>query len=1348
MTAPTFTKTHNLIAFLTKLTESEGFEQIIDFLNESSVRYALIASPTIRTSCIKQFWSTTKVKTVNDEVRVHALMDAKRVNIKESSIRCTLKLDDEEEAGVPFYMFPRFVQLIVDHQLGDMSHHQDIYDNPLLTKKLFANMKRVGTGFSMVITPLFKNILVPAFEEVGQAQDDVSIPTEPSTSKHHKKHKSKKHKPIAPKVPSPEPSPEHQLPLPSNDPILIAKDSLKLQELMDLCTRLSNKVLDLESKFINIKSSFTNKIEKLKDRVHMLEEENRILKEKSFKSTKIDVVSPVEDKEESFKQGRMIAYMDEDVKVSLEEAQAKAYKLDLQHSEKVLSMQDIDEEEPAEVEEVLEVVTAAKLITEVVTIAEPTTTATQAPTVSAPRRRKGVVIQDPEETVALVIMHTEVQSAKAYKLDLQHSKKVLSMQDIDEEEPAEVEEVLEVVTATKLITEKVEEEVTVQEKEIEEEGNKRQGESLEQEIAKKQRMDEEAEELKRHMQIVSNDDDDDVYTEATPLASKIMFEKPNIEANVWKYQKSRYGLAKKYPLTHFTLEQRLKNVRLELKEESEMSLELLRLNVTAVSSSFCCLTSVTVKKVNDVTRLQALVDKKRVIITEAIISDALRLDDVEGINCLPNEEIFTELARMGYEKPSIKLTFYKAFFSCRNFNFSKYIFDSFVRNVDSSTKFYMVVHVDDVPAVGVAAEGAASVADDEFPTVVDEPSDKIAQALEITKLKQRVKKLERRNKASKLRRLQKIKESIDVQGRQVESQAQIYQIDLEHVDKVLSIHDDEVDPAKLQEVVEVVTTAKLITKVFTVASATITTAAPQLTTAVAPTLTTTPSATRKRKRVVIKDPKETATPSAIIHSEAKSKDKGKGILVEEPKPLKKQAQIEQDETYARELEAELILIGMKFKMDYFKGITYDDIRLIFEKKFNSNVSFLQKTKEQMEEEDSRALKRLSESQEDKATKKQKLDEEVTELKRHLQIVPNDEDDVYTEATPLARKVSVVDYEIYNEKNKPYYKIIRADGSPQLFLSFLSLLRNFDREDLEVLWELVKERFASSKPKNFSGDFLLTTLTYMFEKPGVQAQVLKNQRTVYGLAKFPHKLFVIQGFLLVVLDLIQDALDQTHSGPSTRVASSRLVYPSVMTPRYSKEFRRCRSAPLSTPYPLTKSESSLDSFFERSLDSSSLSVGPSRKRRRSPTTSVSSSTLVLRSIAPTHVDLLPPRKREDEEELKAEASAGGTMEIAVDPLVTGGISESTREDVPDLEGTLYDIVHYMSEVPLDRITKFKTAQRQLEAGQLTASKERVGLTDRIRRLGRENLRVEALLYIERDRVDSLRHHMVLLPEEFR
>nr|GFB31246.1 hypothetical protein [Tanacetum cinerariifolium]GFC03441.1 hypothetical protein [Tanacetum cinerariifolium] len=120
-----------------------------------------------------------------------------------------------------------------------------------------------------------------------------------------------------------------------------------------------------------------------------------------------------------------------------------------------------------------------------------------------------------------------------------------------------------------------------------------------------------------------------------------------------------------------------------------------------------------------------------------------------------------------------------------------------------------------------------------------------------------------------------IEENADVQGRQEESQAQIYQIDLEHAGKVLSMQDDEIEPAELKEVVEVVTIAKLITEVVTAASATITVVA----TAVAPTLTTAPSAARRRKGVVMRDPKETATPSTIIHTKPKSKDKGKGIMV-------------------------------------------------------------------------------------------------------------------------------------------------------------------------------------------------------------------------------------------------------------------------------------------------------------------------------------------------------------------------------------------------------------------------------------------------------------------------------------
>nr|GEV94184.1 hypothetical protein [Tanacetum cinerariifolium] len=92
-----------------------------------------------------------------------------------------------------------------------------------------------------------------------------------------------------------------------------------------------------------------------------------------------------------------------------------------------------------------------------------------------------------------------------------------------------------------------------------------------------------------------------------------------------------------------------------------------------------------------------------------------------------------------------------------------------------------------------------------------------------------------------------------------------------------------------------------------------------------------------------------------------------------------------------------------FKLDYFKGRSYDDIRLIFESKFNSNLDFLLKIKEQIEEDENRALQTINKTPAEKEAKRRKLNEEVKDHKRHLQIVPNEDDDVYTEATPLARK---------------------------------------------------------------------------------------------------------------------------------------------------------------------------------------------------------------------------------------------------------------------------------------------------------------------------------------------------------
>ncbi|GJS75010.1 hypothetical protein Tco_0724891 [Tanacetum coccineum] len=94
MTTLKFADTHSMVAFLSKPIESDGFEQIVDYLNAHSIRHALTINPTLYISCIEQFWSTVKAKTINGEVQLHALVDGKKIIIIESTVRRDLQLED------------------------------------------------------------------------------------------------------------------------------------------------------------------------------------------------------------------------------------------------------------------------------------------------------------------------------------------------------------------------------------------------------------------------------------------------------------------------------------------------------------------------------------------------------------------------------------------------------------------------------------------------------------------------------------------------------------------------------------------------------------------------------------------------------------------------------------------------------------------------------------------------------------------------------------------------------------------------------------------------------------------------------------------------------------------------------------------------------------------------------------------------------------------------------------------------------------------------------------------------------------------------------------------------------
>nr|GEZ84178.1 uncharacterized mitochondrial protein AtMg00810-like [Tanacetum cinerariifolium] len=170
--------------------------------------------------------------------------------------------------------------------------------------------------------------------------------------------------------------------------------------------------------------------------------------------------------------------------------------------------------------------------------------------------------------------------------------------------------------------------------------------------------------------------------------------------------------------------------------------------------------------------------------------------------------------------------------------------------------------------------------------------DKVAQDLEIIKLKTKVKKLERANKGRMIDELDKDEGTMLMSEKEEEKKA------------------EEDDEPKVKEAVEVFTTAKLITKVVAAVSA----ASINIAAAVVPAATIT-----------------------------------------------------------------VALNTAGFRLDYFKGMSYDDICLIFEAKFNSSIKFLLKSKEQMEEEANRALESINETPAQKAAKRRRMNEEVKDI---------------------------------------------------------------------------------------------------------------------------------------------------------------------------------------------------------------------------------------------------------------------------------------------------------------------------------------------------------------------------------
>ncbi|GJY41104.1 hypothetical protein Tco_0428374 [Tanacetum coccineum] len=156
-----------MAAFLEKSTGSEGFHQVIDFLSQSHISYALTKKPEIYISFIKQFWRTAEASTDTDgEVTITAIIDGQSKTITEASLRRHLKLEDHDgitsipnseifeqltlmgyqtdsdkltfQKGV-FSPQWRFIQICLDMQKKQLKTHSSTYPVPSLNNKVLAH---------------------------------------------------------------------------------------------------------------------------------------------------------------------------------------------------------------------------------------------------------------------------------------------------------------------------------------------------------------------------------------------------------------------------------------------------------------------------------------------------------------------------------------------------------------------------------------------------------------------------------------------------------------------------------------------------------------------------------------------------------------------------------------------------------------------------------------------------------------------------------------------------------------------------------------------------------------------------------------------------------------------------------------------------------------------------------------------------------------------------------------------------------------------------------------------------------------------------------------------------------
>nr|GEW82077.1 hypothetical protein [Tanacetum cinerariifolium] len=179
------------------------------------------------------------------------------------------------------------------------------------------------------------------------------------------------------------------------------------------------------------------------------------------------------------------------------------------------------------------------------------------------------------------------------------------------------------------------------------------------------------------------------------------------------------------------------------------------------------------------------------------------------------------------------------------------------------------------------------------------------------------------------------------------------------------------------------------------------------------------------------------------------------------KPTTKTQKRNQMCTYLKNIE--------NYKHNQLKNKSFKEIQMLFNNTMKWIESFVPMDSEvvegssQVEGSKKRTRKELDEA----SVKRQKLedDAEKAKLKLCLEIVLNDDEAINIEY--LSTKYPIVDWNTHIlDENKMYYQIIRADGSTKYYKIFSAMLDDFNRQDGLDLYRLVKERLETTSLEGY------------------------------------------------------------------------------------------------------------------------------------------------------------------------------------------------------------------------------------------------------------------------------------------